>query len=95
MKLYSTSTSERGKPASKGGNKEMHASFTVERMGERIEVVHVQMLYSEKTKEYKVLVSLPKHQSTEVLLEMNEHSNLYSISDHVRSDQKLTANRNA
>ena len=86
MKLYATVTSERATKG-QGGNKKIVSSFTVERMGENIEVVRVQMLY-DKEQGYIVVVQFPHHQSTETRLEMNEYSNLYSISESVRDDQK-------
>ncbi len=86
MKLYATVTSERASKG-QGGNKRCDASFKVERMGERIEVVRVLMQYNDDNS-YRIVVSLPKHQSTETVLELNEQSNLYHVEERVRAEQK-------
>lgn len=86
MKLYATVSSERASKG-QGGSKRCDATFTVERMGKRLEVVKVFMQRNEDNS-YRIVVSLPYHQSTETVLEMNEHNNLYSIEERVRDEQK-------
>lgn len=86
MKLYATVTSERASKG-QGGNNRCDGSFTVERMGESLEVVRV-LVQRNEDNSYRIVVSLPHHQSTETVLEMNEHNNLYSIEERVRDGQK-------
>lgn len=85
MKLYATVSGKAQK--GQGANDILTTSYTIEQMGERVEVLNVSMLYDKK-EGYTVKAWFPKHQSTETILETNEWSNLYSIEERVRADQK-------